>query len=101
MPASRRRRASALAPSQGLLPDRCSCFAVLQDALDEAAGLIRLVADADKPRFRARAAIGPQILGETLLGEIDDAVSGGENGLRRTVVAIERDDIGRRREFSR
>ena len=35
------------------------------------------------------------------LGQIDHAVGGGEDGLRRAIVAVERDDAGRRRELAR
>ena len=35
------------------------------------------------------------------LRQIDHAVGGGEDRLRRAVVAIERDDVGRRRELAR
>jgi hypothetical protein len=45
-----------------------------------------------------RLALGPQVLGKTLAGEIDDAIGGGEDRIGRAVVAVERDDIGRRVE---
>ena len=50
-------------------------------------------------RLRCGGAFGPEVLGETLLGETDDAVGGGENRLRRWIVPVERDDVRRRREL--
>ncbi len=49
--------------------------------------------------FAADVALGPEVLGKTLLGEADDAVGGGQNRLRRAVIAVERDDACRRREL--
>ena len=77
-----------------LLLQRRAAFAVLQDAFDDIAGLAGLVADADKVRAFGRIPVGPKILGEALGRQIDDAVGGRENRLRRTIIAIERDDLG-------
>ena len=49
--------------------------------------------------FAAGGAFGPEVLGEAFLGEADDAVGGGEDRLRRAIVAVERDDARRRREL--
>jgi len=50
-------------------------------------------------RFGSGRPLGPEVLGKTLLGETDNAVGGGENCLRRAIVAVERDDVCRRREL--
>ena len=52
-------------------------------------------------RFCRGGSFGPEVLGEAFLGEADDAVGGGEDRLRRAIVAIERDDVRRRRELIR
>ena len=96
------RAAVARRPEQHrLLLQQRAGFAVLEDALDDAAGLVGLVAHRDKLRLGAGGPFGPEVLGEALLGQIDDAVGGGQDGLRRAVVAVERDDAGRRRELGR
>src|SRR5688572_32319512 len=47
-----------------------------------------------------RSAIGPQVLGEALAGELDDAIGGGQDGLGRAVIAVQRDDVGGRTELA-
>ena len=54
---------------------------------------------ASKLRLRYRCPFGPEVLGKTLLGKADDTVSGSKDRLRRAIIAIERDDVGRRREL--
>ena len=76
-------------------------LAVFQHALDDVAGLVGLVAHADQLRTLGRLAVRPEVLGEALYGKINHAIGGSENGLGRTIVAIERDDLGRRTELSR
>ena len=49
--------------------------------------------------FAAGGPLGPEVLGEAFLGETDDAVGGGEDRLRRAIIAVERDDARRRREL--
>ena len=49
----------------------------------------------------AEIALGPEVLGEPLARQIDHAVGGGEDRLRRAIVAVERDDVGRRTEGAR
>jgi hypothetical protein len=49
----------------------------------------------------ARRAVAPQILGEALGGERDHLVGGGQDRLRRAVVALERHDLRRRIEVRR
>ena len=69
-------------------------LAVLQHALDDIARLVGLVAQRDEQGFCAGSPVGPEVLGETFAGEIDDAVGRGKDRLGRAVVAIERDDVG-------
>ena len=83
----------------GLFFEERPGLAVFQDALDDKAGLVGLVADGDELRLGSGRPIGPEIFGKTLLGETDNAVGGGENCLRRAIIAIERDDVRRRREL--
>jgi len=61
--------------------------------------LADLVADAHETRAFERVPIRPKILGEPLGRQIDDAIGGREDRLRRTIIAIERDDLGRRTEL--
>ena len=51
-------------------------------------------------RAFGRMPVGPEILGEPFGGQIDDAVGGREDRLRRTIIAIERDDLGGRTELT-
>src|ERR1700722_19823234 len=74
---------------------------VLQDAFHDEARLVSLVADRDELRLCFRGAFGPEVFGEAFLGEADDAVGGGEDRLCRAVIAIERDDVCRRRKLVR
>ena len=67
--------------------------------LDDIARLVGLVADADEAGAICRLTLGPEVLGEALRGQIDDAIGGGEDRLGRAVIAIERDDLGRRAEL--
>ena len=89
------------AEQHGLVLQQGTGLAVLQHALDDVARLVRLIADGNEARALGGLAIGPQVLGEALSGEIDDAVGGGEDRLRRSVVAVEGDDLGRRIEVRR
>ena len=84
-----------------LLPQACANLAVFQHAFNDVADLVGLVAHAYQPRTLGRLAVRPEVLGEALCGELNHAVGGSENGLSRTVVAIERDDLGRRAERPR
>jgi hypothetical protein len=47
----------------------------------------------------AEPALMCQVLGEAFPGEIDDAVCGGKDRLRRTIVAVEGDDLCPRTEL--
>ena len=66
-------------------------LAVFEDALDDVACLVGLVADGDQAGFDGRGAVGPQVLGEAFFRLIDDAIGGGQDRLGRTIVAVERD----------
>ena len=54
-------------------------LAVLQDAFDDKARLVGLVADGDKLRLRSGRPLGPEVLGKTFFGKTDDTVGGGED----------------------
>src|SRR5580704_16268871 len=96
------RAAVVRSPEQhGLLLQQSADLPVLQHALDDVARLVRLVANADELRTFGRLTFRPQILGEAFSGEINHAVGGGKDGLRRTIIAIERDDVRRRAEMVR
>ena len=76
------RAAVARRPEQhGLLFQLRAALPVLQHPLDHIAGLIRLIAHAHQFRQFGRLAIGPEVLGEALGGQADDAIGGGEDGL--------------------
>jgi hypothetical protein len=83
-----------------LLFQHGAAFAVLQYTLDDVASLAGLVANADELRPLGGGAIGPEVFGEALAREIDDAVGGGENRLRRAIVSVKRDDLSWRAELS-
>ncbi len=72
-----------------------------QHRLHDERRLLRLVAHAHQLRPFLRAALAPQRLGVALRGARDHAIGGGENGLRRAVVAFERNDVRRRIELLR
>src|SRR4029077_3777136 len=84
----------------GLLFQARANLSVLQDTLDDIAGLIRLIANADRFGRLHRLAVGTKILGKAFRGKTDHAVGRGEEWLRRPVVAVERDDLRRRRELN-
>ena len=73
-------------------------LAVAQHLVGHPLRLRGIVAYRHERRFRGGGCVAPQQLAEALGGERDDAVGGVENGLRRTVVARERDDARGRRE---
>ena len=83
----------------GLLFQQRTFFPARQHAIDDVARLIGLVADGDKPRFHGGGAVGPEILCEALPGQTDHAVCRRQDRLRRAVIAVERDDLGARREL--
>jgi hypothetical protein len=63
------RTAVARGPEQnGLLFEERAGFPVLQDALDDEARLVGLVAYRDELRFCRRGSFGPEVLGEAFLG---------------------------------
>ena len=72
-----------------------SGLAVLQNLLDDEARLIGFVAHGDQLRAPCGGAFGPEVLGEALGGQIDHGVRGSKDWLRRAIVPIERDDLGR------
>jgi hypothetical protein len=84
-----------------LLFQESSVLAVLKHALNDEPGLIGIVAHADELRPGTESAICPEVLGETLGCQTDHAIGRAQDCLRRAVVPIERDDIGRRAELVR
>jgi hypothetical protein len=73
-------------------------FAPGEDLVGDVGGLIDFVAHRDDLRLLRGGAFAPQVLAIALLGERDDFVGGGQDGLGRAVVAVERDDARRRVE---
>ncbi len=88
------------AEQHGLLLQQRSFLAIFKHAFDDVARLVGLIAHRDQLRLARRGAIGPEVLGEALLGQPNDAVGGGQDRLRRTVVAIEGDDFCLRAELA-
>jgi hypothetical protein len=76
-------------------------LAPLEHSLGHASRLIALVAHRHEARLRRRETLGPQILRESLAGEIDHGIRCVENRLRRSVVPVQRDDPRGRRELRR
>jgi hypothetical protein len=72
----------------GLLFEECTGLTVFQDAFDDEACLVGSVADRDELRLCCGCALGPEVLGETLLGGADHAIGGSKNRLRRPIVAV-------------
>ncbi len=81
--------------------ERDARLPALQDPFDDVAGLRGIVGDIDEVRPLRGDALRPEILGETFGCEIDHRVGGGQDRLRRTIIAIERDDLGIRSEVAR
>ena len=75
-----------------LLLEADAGLAVRQHLLDDVAGLVGLVAHGDQLRPLGRGAVGPEVLGEALGGELDHRIGRGQDRLGRAVVAVERDD---------
>ena len=95
------RRAVMRRPKQHRLRlERDARFAVFQNLAGDITRLIGLVAHVHEPRPLGGEAVRPEILGETLLRGVDDGVRGGQDGLGRSVIAVERDDLGRRGEVA-
>jgi hypothetical protein len=84
-----------------LLFQHGAAFAILQHARDDVVCLVVLVANADELRPLGGGTVGPKVFGEALAREIDDAVGGGEDRLRRAIVPVKRDDCSLRAELSR
>jgi hypothetical protein len=87
------------AEQHGLRLERTPRLALLQDLRRDVARLLALVAQADELRPLGRGAVRPQFLVKRS-GEVDHGVRRRQDGLRRTVVALERGDLGRRAELT-
>ena len=74
---------------------------MIEHAFDDGAGLIGFIPDRDDLRLRGGLALGAQVLGEALARKANDAIGSGKDRLRRTIVAVQRDDGRRRRELRR
>ncbi len=75
-------------------------FAVRQDFFRDTARLVGFVAHADQLRPLGRRAFRPESLAEALLGQLDDRIGGGQDRLRRAVIALERGRFGARAELA-
>src|SRR5262245_46279391 len=73
---------------------------VLEYPFDDVTGLIRLIAHADEPRPLTSRAVRPETLGEALASEIYHSVSRCQDWLRRAIVLVERNNLGRRAELT-
>jgi heavy metal translocating P-type ATPase/RND family efflux transporter MFP subunit len=89
------------AEQRRLLLQRHAGFARLQHALGDETRLIAFVAHGHELRPLRGTALGPEVLGVALGGERDDGVGRGEDRLGRAIIAVERDDLRRRREALR
>ncbi|MEY9409035.1 hypothetical protein ABH989_003501 [Bradyrhizobium ottawaense] len=84
-----------------LVLEQRALLAVRQHRFDDVARLVGLIVHGDELRLMRGGAVGPQIFGEALAREPDDAVGRRQHGLRRAIVAIERDHLGAGREALR
>ena len=83
------------AEQHGLRLEREPGLAVLQHRLDHIARLIGFVAHADELRPLGGVALRPEVLGEALSASSITRVGGREDRLRRAIVLLQRDDLGR------
>src|SRR5262249_50448985 len=72
-----------------------SALPVLEYPVDDVTSLIRLVAHADEPWLLTSRAVGPEIFGETLTCKTDYGIRRRQNGLRRAIVLVECNNLGR------
>lgn len=89
------------AEQDGLLFQEHPGFTIGKHLLDDAVRLIGLVLHRQQLGTFSRLAVRPEVLGEAFPRQVDNPVGGCEDRLGRTVVAVERDDLGRRRELLR
>jgi hypothetical protein len=73
-------------------------FPVLQHTVSDIASLVALVSYALQQGPLCRLAFRPEVFGEELRGELDDAIGCREDWLCRTIVTVERNDLGWRTE---
>src|SRR5262249_11738093 len=64
-------------------------------SVDDVKSLIRLVAHADEPWLSTSRAVGPEIFGEALTGQTDYGICRPQDGLRRAIVLVECNNLGR------
>ena len=81
--------------------ERGARLAIGQYADCDKSRLVGLLGDSDERGKASMRPIGPQILGVTFGRERDDGVGGGQDRLRRAIVALERDDARGRIERTR
>ena len=75
---------------------QCRAFlALLQHSFANIVGLLHFVAHRHQQRLLRGIALGPEILGEALLGLLDHGVGGSKDCLGGAVVLFKRDDVGR------
>ncbi|MNI01733.1 hypothetical protein D3C73_545850 [compost metagenome] len=86
------------AKKHGLLFQCHAGLAIFQHLLDDVIGLLRLVLDGNEARALFRLAVGPEVLGKALAGKFDDAVCSRKDRVGRAIIAVQRDDVGRRIE---
>ena len=81
-----------------LVLERHAAFAILQHPLHDVARLVGLVGGDHQRRSVAARALRPQLLGVAFFRQGDHRIGGGEDRLRRAIVARERHHRGRRAE---
>ncbi len=77
-----------------------SRFASLQHLFDDVAGLVGLAAHGHQAWRVVGLAFGPEILGEAFGGQFDDGIGGAEDRLARSIIALQAQHGGRRREVT-
>jgi hypothetical protein len=89
------------AEQHGLPFERDARLPVLEDMVGDIARLHRLVLGADEVREFGRFLCRIKGLGESLAGPGDNRLRGIEDRLGRSIIAFERDDLGRRGNAAR
>src|SRR5205085_865938 len=82
------------ADEHGHLTQRNAFFVQLENAVDDEARLLLLVARRDEPWLLAARALGPQVLRVAFQRPRDERVGDVENRLRRPIVLLERNEAG-------
>src|ERR1700727_3675884 len=85
-------RRGAEQPSLRLQRD--ACLAIFENLLDDIARLCRIIRYVDEIWTLRRGAVRPKVFREAFGCKIDNGIGRGEDGLRRAVIPLQREDFG-------